>query len=141
MLVNFISLMVSVYSSASESTNFFLHLQLLLAKYSPILQDLSHSHSQLLGFQINPLLHTFLSINSLHSHLHFSSFHCCFLLQIIPFNLHMHLHVSYHFIYLVSLVSCIKLNTVAFKFFIISGVQILAYGSLILLQLYYISLS
>ena len=135
--------MVSVHSSVTDSTNFFLHLHLLLSKYSPISQDLSHSHSQLLGFQINPLLHTSLSINSLHSHLHFSSFHCCFLLQIIPFNLHMHmhLHVSYHFIYLVSLVSCIKLNTVAFKFFIISGVQILAYGSLILLQLYYISLS
>ena len=98
-------------------------------------QVLSDSHSQLLGFQINPLLHTFLSINSLHLHLHFSSFHRCLLLQIIIFNLHMHLHVSCHFIYLVSLVNVIKLNTSAFKFFIISGVQILAYGSLILLQL------
>ena len=33
--------------------------------------DLSHSNSQLRGYQINPLSHIPLSIKSLHSHLHF----------------------------------------------------------------------
>ena len=37
---------LSIHSSIINSTNFFLHLQFLLSKYSPILQDLSHSHSQ-----------------------------------------------------------------------------------------------
>ena len=39
--------------------------------------DLSHSHSQLLEFQTNPLLHVPLPINSLHSHLHLSLFQRC----------------------------------------------------------------
>ena len=47
----------------------------------------------------------------------------------------MHLHVSCHFIDLVSLFLDIRLNTLTFKFFTLSGTQILAYGSLILLQL------
>ena len=47
----------------------------------------------------------------------------------------MHLHVSCHFIDLVSLVNVIKLNTLTFKVFTVSERQILAYGSLILLQL------
>ena len=104
----FTSSIVSVHLSIIDSTNFFLHLQYLLSKYSPISQDLSHSHSQLLGFQINPLLHTPLSINSLHSHLHLSSFHRCLLLQIILSNLHIHLHDSCHFICLVSLVKILN---------------------------------
>ena len=57
------------------------------------------------------------------------------MLQIILSNLHMHLHVSCHFIDLVSLVNVIKLNALTFKFFTISGTKILGYGSLILLQL------
>ena len=36
-------------------TNFFLHLQFKWFKYSLISLDLSHSYSQLLGFQVNPL--------------------------------------------------------------------------------------
>ena len=36
--------------------------------------DLSHSHSQLLGFQVYPLSHTPLLINSLHSHRHLPLF-------------------------------------------------------------------
>ena len=47
----------------------------------------------------------------------------------------MHLHDSCHFIDLVSLVNEITLNTLTFKFLTISGTQIFAYGSLILLQL------
>ena len=47
----------------------------------------------------------------------------------------MHLQVSCNFIDLVSLVLDTRLNTLTFKFFTISGTQIFAYGSLILLQL------
>ena len=86
-------------------------------------QFLSHSHSQLLGFQINPLSHIPLSINSLHSHPHLLSFHRCLLLQTIASNLHSHLHFSCYSINLVSLVLDIRLNTLTFC--IISGTQIL----------------
>ena len=91
-------------------------------------QALSHSHSKLLGFQINPLSHTPLSINSLHSHLHLFLFQRCLLLQTLSPNLHSNLQVSCHSIYLVSLVLDIRLNTLTFKFFTISGTQIFAYG-------------
>ena len=47
----------------------------------------------------------------------------------------MHLQVSCHFMCLVSLVLDIRLNTVTFKSFPVSGTQIFAYGLLILLQL------
>ena len=40
----------------------------IFSSYSPISHVLSHSHSQLLGFQINPLSHIPLLTNSLHSH-------------------------------------------------------------------------
>ena len=91
-----ISSIFSVHSSTNLSNNFFLHLQFSQSKYSPILQDLSHLHSQLLGFQINPLSHTPLSINSLHSHLHLSSFQRCLLLQTFLSKVHLHLQVSCH---------------------------------------------
>ena len=45
--------------------------------------DLSHSHSQLQGFQVNPLSHIPLSINSLHSHLHLSLFRLYLLLKLV----------------------------------------------------------
>ena len=134
-LTKSVSLIFSAHSSTNGAINFFLHLQLEHSRYSPILQDLSHSHSQLLRFQTCPLSHTPLSINSLHSHLHLSSFHRCLLLQIILSNLHMHLHVSCHFMHLVSLVLDIRLNTLTFKSFMTSGTQIFAYGLLMLLQL------
>ena len=47
----------------------------------------------------------------------------------------MHLQVLCHFMCLVSLVLDIKLNTLTFKYFTVSGIQIFAYGSLMLLQL------
>ena len=47
----------------------------------------------------------------------------------------MHLHDSCHFTDLVSLINEIKLNALTFKFFTVSEIQVLAYGSLILLQL------
>ena len=97
--------------------------------------DLSHSHSQLLGFQIKPLSHIPLSTNSLHSHLHLSSFHLCLLLQTLAINLLMHLQVSCQTICLVSLILDIKLNTLTFMFLMISGTHNLAYGLLIPLQL------
>ena len=86
-----VSSIFSVHSSTNLSTNLFLHLQFSKSKYSPTSHDLSHSHSQLLGFQINPLLHMLLSTNSLHSHLHLSSFQRCLLLQTLASNLHLHL--------------------------------------------------
>ena len=74
--------------------------------------NLSHSHAQLLGFQIYPLSHTILLIiSSLHSHLHLSSFHICLLLQTAEVNVHMHLQVSCHTICLASLILAIILNT------------------------------
>ena len=82
--------------------------------------DLSHSHSQVLGFQTNPLSNIPLLINSLHSHLHLSSFHLCLLLQTLAVNLHMHLQVSCHIMCLVSLILDIKLNTLTFMFLMTS---------------------
>ena len=87
-----------------------------------------HIHSLLLGFQINPLSHIPLSINSLHSHLHLSSFHLCLLLQTLESNLHLHLQVSCHSICHISLVLDIRLNTLTFMFLIVSGTHNLAYG-------------
>ena len=81
------------------------------------------------------LLHTPLSINTLHSHLHLFLFQRCFLLQTIASNLYLPLHFSCYSINLVSLVLDIRLNILAFQFFIISGTQIFAYGSSISLQL------
>ena len=72
-------------------------------------QDLSHS--QLQGFQIDSLSHTPLLINSLHSHLHLSSFHHCLLLQTLASNLHSHVYISCHSMCLVSLVLGFRLNT------------------------------
>ena len=135
MLTNFVSSSFSVHASISGSINIFLHVQSEQSKYWLILQDLSHSHSRLLGLKINPLSHTPLSNKSLHSHLHLSSVHLCLLLQIISFNLHLHLHVSCHFIDLISLVNVIRLKTLTFEFFKVSETQILAYWSLTLLQL------
>ena len=120
-LANFTSSIVSVHSSINLSTNFFLHLQFSQSKYSLKSQFLSHSHSQLLGFQINPLLHIPLSINSLHLHLHLFLFHCYLLLQTIASNLYLHLRFSCHSINLVSLVFDIRLNTLTSKSFITSG--------------------
>ena len=134
-LASFTSSTVSSHSSTILSTIFFLHLQFSWYKYSLTSHALSHSHSQLPAFQINPLSNTPLSINYLHSHLHLSSFQRCSLLQKLASNLHLHLHVSYHSICLVSLVFDIRLNSLMFKFFITSGAQIFAYRSLISLQL------
>ena len=97
--------------------------------------DLSHSNSNILGFQINPLSHLPLSINSLHSHLDLSLFQRCLLLETLASNLHLHLQVSCHFISRFSFVLDIRLNNLIFMFLLTSGIHNLAYGSLILLQL------
>ena len=96
--------------------------------------NLSHSHAQLLGFQIYPLSHTILLIKS-SLHLHLSSFHICLLLQKTEVNLHMHSQVSCHTICLVSLILAIILNTLTLIFLVMSGTHNLANGLLILLQL------
>ena len=119
--VIFASLTFSVHSSTSLSTIFFLHLQFSQSKYSPISQDLSHSHSQLFGFQMNPLSHTPLSINSLHLYRHLSLFQRCLLLQTLGSSLYLHLQVSCYSICLVSLVVENRLRTLIFEFLTTSG--------------------
>ena len=59
--ISSVSPIFPVHSSTSLSTNFFLHLQFSILQFyiynfqfSPMSHDLLHSHSQLLGFQINP---------------------------------------------------------------------------------------
>ena len=118
---NLVSSIFLVHSSTNLFTKLFLDLQFFQSKYSLKSQDLSHSHSQLLGFQINPLSHTPLSMNYLHSQLHLSSFQRCLLSQTLLLNLHLHLHISCHSMCLVSLVPDTRLNTLAFKFFTTSG--------------------
>ena len=113
-LTKLVSSIFSLHFSTNLSTNLSLHLQFSWSKYSPTSHDLSHSHSQLLGFQIYPLWHKPLSVNSLYSHRHLSSFQRCLLLQTLASNLHSHLHL---------------------KSFTTSETHIFAYGSLILLQL------
>ena len=61
-------------------------------------------------------MHTRLSINSLHSHRHLSSFQCCLLLQTLASSLHLHLHVSCYFMCLVSLALDIRLNNLTLNF-------------------------
>ena len=109
---DFTSSIFSVHSSTNLSTHLLLHLQSSSSKYSPIFHDLLHSHSQLLGFQINPVLHRPLSINFLPSHLHLFSFHLCLFLQTLASNLHLHLRVSCHFMCLFSLVLIISYSLV-----------------------------
>ena len=92
-LTKLVSSISSLHFSTNLSTKLFLYLQFSQSKYSPISQVLLHSYSQLLGFQINPLSHTPLSINSLQSHLHLFLFQRCLLLQTIASNLHLQLHV------------------------------------------------
>ena len=94
--------------------------------------DLSNSHSQLIGFQISSLSHVPQSINSLHSHLHLSSFYLCLLLQTLAFNLQLHLQALCYSICLVSLFFDIKyfksyrLNNLKMRK---SGTHNLVYGS------------
>ena len=113
----FTSSIFFVHSSTNLSINLFLHLQHSWSKYSPTSHDLSHSHSQLLLFQINHSLHIPLSINFLHSYLHLSLFHLCLLLQTLASSLNLHLHVLCYSACFVSLGIAIRLNTLAFKFF------------------------
>ena len=59
----------------------------------------------------------------MHSHLRLSSFQRCLLLKTLASNLHLHSHVSCHFMCLVSLVLGIRLNTLIFKSLTISTGQ------------------
>ena len=128
--------MTFVHSSVSLSIIHFLQRQFLLSRYSPIPQDLSHSHSQLLGLQLIPLSQAISSTkSSLHSHLHLSSLQICLLLHTISLNLQIHLQLSCHSICLVSLILEIRSNTLTLIFLITSGIKILPEGLLMLLQL------
>ena len=125
----FISWIFSQHSSTNLSTKLFLHLQLLLSKYSRTSHDLSHSHSQLLEFKLNLWSHIPFSMNYLHSHLHLSSFHLSLLWQSLGFSLQLLLQVSCHIIYLALLVYEIRLNTVTLMFLTTSGTHNFAYRS------------
>ena len=101
-LASFTSLLVSVHSSTSLSANFFLHLQFLQSKYSPISHDLSHLHSQLLGFQINPLSHTlYQSILGIHTciYLRSSVVYCYKHLHLVYINIYMSHAILYALLY------------------------------------------
>ena len=108
MLIKLVSSIFLLHSSINLSTYLLLHLQFSQSKYSPKSHDLSHSHLLLglLGFQICPLSHIPLSINSLHSHRHLFLLQCYLLLQTLASNI----HFSCHFICFVSLVLDITIN-------------------------------
>ena len=107
----FTSSIFSAHYSTNLSANLFLHLKFSYSKYSPTSHDLLHSHLQLLGFQYILYRIHLLSINSLDSHQHLSPSQRCLVLQVLASNLHLHLHVSCHFMCLVSLALEIRLNT------------------------------
>ena len=131
-----VSSIFSVHSSANLLTNLFLHLQFLQSNYSLKSQDLQHSHSLLLGFKINPLSHTFLSINSLHLHPHLSSIiPTLFIVANTTVKSIFTLTGLCHSMRLVSLVPDTRLNILTFRFFTTSGTHNFVYGLLILQQL------
>ena len=107
------------------STNFSIIFFSTFTTFTVEILSFVMSHSQLLGFQNNPVSHIPLSINSLHSHLHLSSFQRCLLLQTLASNLHLHLQVSCHSLCLVSLFLGIRLKMLTFIFLTKSGTQIL----------------
>ena len=91
----------SVHSSINLSTNFFLHLQFFQSKYSPTSHNLSHFHSQLLGFQIDPSSHTPLSIYSLKFSIYHHSnvayyYQRLHLIYIYTYTFNVILHASFH---------------------------------------------
>ena len=84
--------------------------------------------SQILGFQISLISHLPLSINSLHSNLHLSSFQRCLLLQTLASSLHLNLNVSFHSIYLASLAFDNRLNSLTFMHLTTREIHNFAYG-------------
>ena len=108
-LATFISSTFSVHSSTHLSTNFFLHLQFSQSKYSPISHDLSHSHLQLLRFQINPLPQDlYQSILSIHT--------CIYHLSNIVYY-YKHSHLGYIYTYTFHAVLCVLFHQfLTFKF-------------------------
>ena len=92
----FITSIFSVHSSTNESINFFSTLTIRIIEiFTNITRFLTFAITNT-RIKKYPSLHTPLSINSLYSHLHLSSFHRCLLSQIILSNLHIHLQVSFH---------------------------------------------
>ena len=92
----------SVHSSIDLSTNFFLHLQFSQSKYSTTTHDLSHSHSQLQGFQIGPyhihlyqLIFCILTCIYHHSNVVYY-YKCLHLMYIYTYTFHAILCASFH---------------------------------------------
>ena len=80
-IIHFIFINIFITFLTILSVRLFLHLQFTYSNYLSTSHDLSHSHSHILGSQINPSSHLSLSIKSLHSHLHLSLFKRCLSLQ------------------------------------------------------------
>ena len=92
-----VSLIILVHSSITLPINLFLQTQFLWSKYCLGLHHVSHSHLQVLGFHVYPLVQFIIPAkSSLKSHLQVSPFQICLLLHIHEFNLHMHLQLSCH---------------------------------------------
>ena len=140
--VNFLSLskisVVFNISSSHRNTNLptrcFSQKQFLKTKYSSTLNALLHSKSHVLGFHIKLFSQEHQSSNSWKSHQHSLSFHFCFELHTLWFNLHSHQHDSYWTTNFVSFTLYMKLDIFTFIFFRLFEIQTRAYGSSIVLQ-------
>ena len=127
-LASFTSSTVSVHSSTNLSSNF-------LCTYNFHSLNIHQCHTlyhitftlTITRIKINSLSHTPLSINSLFTSA-FIFIPTFFIITNISPNLHSHLQVSCHSIYLVSIVFHSRLNTLTIRFFTTSGTQIFAYG-------------
>ena len=96
-----------------------------------MLHDVSHSHSYMIGFQVNPLSHLPLLISSLYLHMRLSLFQSCLFLQKLAYNLYLHAQVSCEDTCLATLITEIRLNTLIIIFLTTSETDHLAYGLLI----------
>ena len=126
--VIFTSSIFSVDSSINLSTNFFLHLQFSQSEYSPTSQIYHiHTHSYQDSKQILCHIHLYQLILCIHTCIYHHS-------NVVYYYKRLHIINIYTYTFHAILVLDIKLNTLTFMFFIISGTHIFAYASLILLQ-------
>ena len=134
LLVIFTSSIFSVHSLTSLSASFFLHLQLFIIY---IFQNITCFIT--FTFTITKILSKcFMTYTFINQFFGFTPTIIInprlFFVANTRIKSNLHLHVSCHFMCLVSLVLDIRLKTLIFNFFT-SGTHIFAYESLILLQL------
>ena len=106
-LAIFTSSIFSVYSSTSLSANYFLHLQFFFS-------NIKWSVAFTFTFTRIPNI-SFITYTFINQFFTIWLFHCCLLLQTLASSLHLHLHVSCHFMRLVSLVLDIRLKALSFS--------------------------